>query len=128
LKKRILVLDDHQAILEVVTEALRYEDFEVLGLSLGRELFDSVGSFQPDLVLLDYKLADTNGGDLCRQLKASAAHCHIRVIVFSAYFSPGDIHRPGGCDDILFKPFDLVSLLSAVNGQLEAMSPKTTVS
>lgn len=112
-------MDDHQAILEVVSEALRYEDFEVLDISLGRELFDSISSFQPDLILLDYKLADTNGGDLCRQLKASPGHKHIPVIIFSAYFSAGDKSLPGGCDDILFKPFDLDALLSTVYGQLK---------
>jgi DNA-binding response OmpR family regulator len=119
LKKRILVLDDHQAILEVVTEALRYEDFEVLDISLGRELFDAVVSFRPDLILLDYKLADTNGGDLCTKLKNSATHKHIPVIIFSAYFTTTDKSRPGGCDDMLFKPFDLDALLSAVYGQLK---------
>jgi CheY-like chemotaxis protein len=123
-KKRILILDDHQAILDVVTEALLYEQFEVEDISLGRQLFDAVGDFAPDLILLDYRLADTNGGDLCRQLKETPEYRHIPVVIFSAYFTPADGHLPGGCDGILYKPFDLDSLLTTVHGHLEGAVSK----
>ena len=63
--KRILILNGHEAILEVVTEALQYEKFIVKVISLGRDLQDAIVCFQPDPILLDYKLPDTNGGDLC---------------------------------------------------------------
>lgn len=117
MNKRILILDDNQAILEVVTEALAYEQFEVLDISLGSQLLEAVEQFMPDLILLDYRLADRNGGDLCLQLKATPAYRHIPVIIFSAYFSASD-SRPDGCDGILYKPFDLESLLNTVNEHL----------
>ncbi|TSJ36629.1 response regulator [Mucilaginibacter corticis] len=119
MNKRILILDDHQAILEVVTEALRYEQYDVLDITLGSQLFDAVRDFSPDLILLDYKLSDNNGGDLCRLLKDTPEHRHIPVVIFSAYFTRGDAAMPGGCDDILYKPFDLESLVSTVSGLLE---------
>ena len=119
MNNRILILDDHQAILDVVTEALAYERFEVLDISRGSQLFDAVRDFMPDLILLDYRLADTNGGDLCRQLKATPEYRHIPVVIFSAYFTPADAANPGGCDGILYKPFDLDSLLSTVYGYLQ---------
>jgi DNA-binding response OmpR family regulator len=125
LNKRILILDDHPAILEVVTEALRYARFDVLDIALGRFLFAAVSDFAPDLILLDYKLADTNGGDLCHQLKEMPEYRHIPVIIFSAYFTPSDKTRPGGCDDILYKPFDLDSLLSTVSRHLTGVSAAT---
>ena len=68
-QQRVLVLDDHEGTLEVVTEALRYEQFDVLGIREGRQLLKNVADFSPQLILLDYKLADANGGDLCSQLK-----------------------------------------------------------
>jgi CheY-like chemotaxis protein len=126
LNKRILILDDHPVILEVVTEALAYEQFEVLDISLGSQLFDAVRDFEPDLILLDYKLADTNGGDLCRQLKHTPEFRHIPVVIFSAYFTPADAANPGGCDGILYKPFDLESLLTTVCGCLEGSTNKTS--
>jgi len=112
-QQRVLVLDDHEAILEVVTEALRYEQFDVLDISEGRGLLKAVADFKPDLILLDYQLADANGGDLCRQLKALDAHRHIPVVIFSAYFNPGD-HLPVDCDGYLYKPFDLTELFKLV--------------
>jgi len=114
-----LILDDHPAILEVVTEALRYAHYEVMDISMGSQLFTAVSEFSPHLILLDYKLADTNGGDLCRQLKDSAEYRHIPVLIFSAYFTPADGNLPGGCDGILYKPLDLESLLTTIHLHLD---------
>ncbi len=99
--------------------------FEVLDIALGSLLFTAVQDFAPDLILLDYKLADTNGGDLCRQLKEMPEYRHIPVIIFSAYFTPSDKTRPGGCAGILYKPFDLESLISTVSGHLASMPAET---
>jgi CheY-like chemotaxis protein len=121
-QQRVLVLDDHEAILEVVTEALRYAQFEVLAIRQGSDFFDAVRDFGPDLILLDYKLADVNGGDLCRHLKDMEAYRHIPVVIFSAYFNPGDPHQPKCCDDYLYKPFDLASLFEVVHHHLNYFS------
>jgi CheY-like chemotaxis protein len=117
--KRILILDDNDAILGVVTEALAYEKFEVMDISFGYQLLEAVAEFLPDLILMDYRLADTNGGDLCRRLKSDPEHRHIPVIIFSAYFSPNDANQPGDCDGILYKPFDLDQLLSVVRPHIK---------
>jgi len=117
--KRILILDDNEAILEVVTEALQYENFEILAITFGCQLLPAVNDFSPELILLDYRLADTNGGDLCLKLKRDPAYCHIPVIIFSAYFTPYDRCRPGDCDDTLYKPFNLDELLNIVHLHIE---------
>jgi CheY-like chemotaxis protein len=124
-QSRVLVLDDHEAILEVVTEALRYEQLEVLGISLGSAFFQAVEDFVPDLILLDYRLADVDGGDLCRQLKAMDAYRHIPIVIFSAYFNTGD-RVPVACDGFLYKPFDLVELFKAVRQLLPVIKEVTT--
>lgn len=88
MNKRILIVDDNRAILEVVAEALDYAGFEVLDIGLGSELFNALADFNPDLVLLDYRLADSNGGDLCRQLKATPEYRHIPVVhLFSLFYA-----------------------------------------
>lgn len=112
--KRILIVDDHLAILEVTREALLYENYEVQVINNGRQFFSTIKTFKPDLILLDYKLSDANGGDLCRQLKQLPEFDHIPVIISSAYFVKGNAANPGGCDGILFKPFNLDELLSMV--------------
>jgi CheY-like chemotaxis protein len=113
LNKRILILDDNRDILDVVTEALGYENYEVFDISLGSQLFDSVREFKPDLILLDHRLSDAKGGDLCRELKAMPQYSHIPVIIFSAYINPGDALTIN-CDEHLYKPFDLEELFKVV--------------
>jgi DNA-binding response OmpR family regulator len=113
LNKRILILDDNRDILDIVTEALSYEQFEVLDISLGSKLFDAVRDFKPDLVLLDHRLSDAKGSDLCRELKQMPEYKHIPVIIFSAYINAGDA-LSSDCDGYLYKPFDLVELFGTV--------------
>lgn len=104
--------------MEVVTEALIYENFDVMDIAWGHQLPEAINNFNPELILMDYRLADTNGGDLCRALKNNPEHRHIPVIIFSAYFSPTDSNLPGDCDGILYKPFDLEQLLRIVHMHL----------
>lgn len=117
--KRILILDDNTAILEVITEALRYENFTVLDISYGHQLLEATADFLPDLILMDYRLADTNGADLCLSLKRHAAYREIPVVIFSAYFSPANANKPDDCDGLLYKPFDLDELLAIVHLHIE---------
>jgi CheY-like chemotaxis protein len=112
-QQRVLVLDDHEAILEVVTEALRYEQVEVLAIRDGRQFLKNVAEFTPHLILLDYRLADASGGHLCSQLKEMGAYQHIPIIIFSAYFNPGE-QPQADCDGYLYKPFNLIELFKLV--------------
>jgi DNA-binding response OmpR family regulator len=57
--KRILTLDDNEAILGVVTEAVAYEKFEVIDISFGYQLLQAITGFSPHLMPMDYRLADT---------------------------------------------------------------------
>lgn len=113
MNKRILILDDNRDILDIVTEALGYEQFEVFDISLGSQLFAAVSAFKPDLILLDHHLSDAKGSDLCHQLKQMPEYRHIPVIIFSAYLNPGDV-LPADCDGYLYKPFDLEELFNKV--------------
>ena len=117
MNKRILILDDNRDILDIVTEALSYAQFEVMDISLGSKLFDAVRDFKPDLILLDHRLSDAKGSDLCRQLKAMPQYNHIPVIIFSAYINPGDA-SVASCDGYLYKPFDLDELFNTVRRML----------
>lgn len=113
MNKRILILDDNRDILDIVTEALSYEQYDVFDISLGSQLFNSVRDFKPDLILLDHRLSDAKGGDLCRELKAIPQYGHIPVIIFSAYINPGEA-LIADCDGYLYKPFDLEVLFKVV--------------
>ena len=120
--KRILVLDDNQDILDVVHETLTYEDFEVKSTSLSSEVIPLAEIFGPNLVILDYRVAGTNGGDLCLQIKSHPQLKDVPVIIFSAYVSNNSELLAYGCDAIINKPFDLSELVDKVNQLLQAAS------
>ena len=113
--KRILVLDDNQDILEIVHETLTYENFDVQSTSRSEAVIPLVETFIPDLVILDYRVAGLNGGELCKQIKSHPKFGHTPVIIFSAYIKHNDELFQYGCDAIINKPFDLNELVEKVN-------------
>ena len=118
MSKRILILDDNQDILEIVHETLTYENFDVKSTGESTEVIALVEDFNPDLVILDYRVAGTNGGELCRQIKAHPIFGNTPVIIFSAYINHQDELFAYGCDAIINKPFDLNELVEKVNSLL----------
>jgi two-component system response regulator VicR len=118
MSKRILILDDNQDILEIVHETLAYEQFDVKSTSESADVIPMVEEFNPDLVILDYRVAGTNGGELCRQIKAHPKFGDTPVIIFSAYINHQDELLAYGCDAIINKPFDLNELVEKVNSLL----------
>ena len=113
--KKILVLDDNQDILEIVHETLVYEQFDVRSTAISAAVLPLIEEFIPDLVILDYRVAGINGGELCRQIKSDPKFGHIPVIIFSAYIKHNDELYAYGCDSIINKPFDLSELVEKVN-------------
>jgi len=118
MSKRILVLDDNQDILEIVHETLTYERFDVKSISESADVIPMVEEFNPDLVILDYRVAGTNGGELCRQIKNHPDFKNTPVIIFSAYINHQDEIFAYGCDAVMNKPFDLNELVEKVNSLL----------
>ncbi len=119
MSKRILVLDDNQDILEIVHETLTYEQFDVRSTSNSAEVLPLIEEFTPDLVILDYRVAGTNGGEICKSIKVHPKFSNIPVIIFSAYLSNDDYLLSYGCDGIINKPFDLIELVDKVNNLIK---------
>lgn len=112
--KRILVLDDNMDILEMVHEVLTYEQFEVKSTSDSSCIVPLAEDYNPDLIILDYKLIDGNGGEICRTFKSHKVLHAVPVIIFSAYTNNVNFYS-FGCDAVISKPFDLTDLIDTVN-------------
>ena len=72
-KTSILVVDDVPAILQIYSEILRVEGYEVWEASTGQQGLQAARERRPDLVLLDVMLPDLSGIEVCRQIKADAS-------------------------------------------------------
>lgn len=106
MKKRIVVVDDQVAILEVVQLALEMAGYEVETSQTGACLQNMHQPF-PDLILLDIFLEGEDGRNICRKLKADEETRHIPVILLSAHANGEQAIRDCSSDDFLAKPFHL---------------------
>jgi len=117
-KKRVLVLDDDLAVLEVIEQSLVYENFDVRTEGRSYNLLKTIEDYRPDIILLDFLLDGINGGEFCHQVKSNASTKHIPVIIISGFprvfLSLGSY----GCDDFLAKPFSLSELMKSINNCL----------
>jgi len=119
--KRILVLDDDQAILEVLGDVLEYNGYDVNTLSRGDKIFERIEEYHPDLILLDVMLAEMDGRDICRQIKQDAHIANIPVILISATHDLSKcLTQTGAPNDFVAKPFDIDNLLNKIEHQLAA--------
>ncbi len=85
MKTRILIVDDHDVVLEGVKAALtRYDDMEVVGTaSDGRDALHKVDSLKPQVVIMDVAMPHFNGIEATFQLKK--AHPQVKVIIFTMH-------------------------------------------
>ena len=117
--QRILAVDDNEDILEVIKLILEDYGYEVITLTDGNLLMDSINEHKPDLILLDIMLGNMDGRELCKIVKTQKGTCDIPVILVSASHNLSDRFMP--CDspnDFLAKPFDISELIDKVQAHL----------
>lgn len=116
-KKRVLVVDDDEAILEMLVELLERDGrFEVRVARGGYEAGLLTQEFQPDCIVLDYKLPDINGNRVCKTIRANPAFADMRIILISGVADPDEINElmGAGADDFLRKPFQIDELIARI--------------
>ncbi len=107
---RVLVVEDEQAIAEPLVEGLRREGFTVTLAETGAE---ALAADEADVVLLDLRLPDVDGLDVCRALRERSA---IPIIVVTARGEEVDrvVGLELGADDYVVKPFGLRELIARI--------------
>jgi PAS domain S-box-containing protein len=114
---RILVVDDEPAVLEVFSMILRRAGYEVWEASNGQQCLQVTRERRPDLVLLDVRLPDLGGIDICRQIKADAALLDIFVVLVSGKATNAADKVDGaetGADDYIVKPVNPDEFLARI--------------
>ena len=114
----ILVVDDDEVLREVFAKCLRGEGFDVHEASTGAQGLQLAQDRVPDLVLLDVRLPDVSGVEVCRQIKGNPRLRDVFVALCSGEAS-SDEHKANGfnigADEYLVKPFGLLELVARVN-------------
>ena len=107
---KLLIVEDEDAIAEPLVGGLRREGFEVDRAATGAAALEAPAA---DLVLLDLRLPDTDGLDVCRQLRERS---DVPIIVVTARGEEADrvVGLELGADDYVVKPFGLRELIARI--------------
>lgn len=118
--KRICVLEDDDAIREVIEILLNEEAYEVTGFASVSDFVKGGKGRMPDLFLLDVMLPDGNGIDVCEMLKSAEQTRNIPVLMMSAHSSKVLVEQKCSSDGFVAKPFDINELLTKVDRAIMA--------
>ena len=124
MKKRILIIDDYQDILEILQDILIYAGYAVTTLIEIDNIIETVAKYKPDLVIIDFLLQGINGGELCSQIKKNEQTHHIPVILMSAHSRILDSFEIFKCDEFIEKPFDRSHLVDRIKYHLKRSAPR----
>jgi excisionase family DNA binding protein len=122
-KKRVLVVDDDQAIIDMFVDLLELDGrFEVRTATSGYDAGMLTQDFRPDVLILDYKLPDINGNVVCKTIRTNPAFEHMKIILISGVADPEEVQEllRAGADDFIRKPFQIDTVINRIE-QLVSM-------
>lgn len=117
MKAKILVVDDDEALSEMIGIVLRNDGFEPVFCATGDAGLEAFRAADPDLVLLDLMLPGKDGIEVCREIREEA---DTPVIMLTAKSDTADVVRglEAGADDYVPKPFKPAELVARVRARL----------
>jgi CheY-like chemotaxis protein len=120
-KAQILIVDDSSASLKLMTTLLTNQGYQVRPASSGPLALRSVAIETPDLILLDVKMPDMDGYEVCRRLKADPQTFNIPLIFITGLDDVVDKVKgfAAGGVDCITKPFDSEDLLARIETHLQ---------
>lgn len=113
---KILIVDDEQDIVELISYNLEKEGFKTVKAYDGEAAFRLVKTQKPDLVILDLMLPQMNGLDVCRTIRRNSETASLPIIMLTAKGDEVDkiIGLEIGADDYVTKPFSIKELIARV--------------
>ncbi len=125
---KILIVEDEEALITLLTYNLEVEGFEVATIKSGDEAIHAIEDEEPDLVILDWMLPGLSGIEICRQIRNGAKTKALPVIMLTARGEESDRLRglTTGADDYIVKPFSVAELMARVKALLRRSAPEKT--
>src|ERR671936_2537528 len=124
---RVLIVEDDEAIADVLRRTLRQEGHEVRSAGDGVEALALAEQFVPDLVILDLGLPKLDGAEVLRRLRAES---DVPILVLTARSELDDRVEglDSGADDYLVKPFERRELLARIRALMRRRPPRGSAS
>lgn len=121
-KKKILVVDDDEAIVELFVDVLGDDHrFEIKTALSGYDAGMLTEQFKPDLMVLDYMLPDINGNIVCQRVRDNPDLSYMKIIIVSGVVNRDEIEEllSAGADEFVKKPFNIEQLMERIENVLE---------
>lgn len=116
--KTILVVDDDASIIKGLQEVLSAEHYCVLTANTGARGLETATREKVDLVILDLRLPDKNGEDVCREIRQAGLNIPILMLSSKKRETDKVVGLEIGADDYVTKPFSIPELLARVKALL----------
>ncbi|WP_207535602.1 response regulator transcription factor [Desertivirga arenae] len=109
--KTILICDDDEGILELVSIILEGSGFQTVCVQNSLEIFKKISEKDPDLIFLDLWMPQLSGDQVLKTIREDESFSGLPVIVMSASRDGAAIAHQAGANDFLAKPFDIDELV-----------------
>lgn len=116
--ERILIIEDERAVAHGLRYGLQQEGFVVLWAETGKVALDLARTQQPQLILLDIRLPDMTGFDVCRQLRSEGMRQPILILTARDDEIDKVLGLELGADDYVVKPYSLREVISRLRALL----------
>ena len=111
---RILVIEDDLSLCDALSEIFKSQHYLFQILNSASNILNVVASFKPNVILLDYVLPCTNGGEICCLLRHDKNAQQIPIIIYSALSLQMLSISECLYDSFIEKPFDLKDLIDGI--------------
>ncbi|MEO5594127.1 MAG: response regulator [Chitinophagaceae bacterium] len=116
---KVLIVDDDEDLLEMVTLMLRASRMQVKSLNAGALLLETLKTETPDILLMDIFLGDSDGRKLCKELKNSIAYTGFPVFLYSAGEITNASIVESDADYFMRKPFEMSHLVNRIHESIK---------
>ncbi len=116
-KRRVLVVDDDEHQLVMLSDYLEFKNYEVIRARSGKEALDRMNEAVPDLVLLDVMMPGMDGGDVAQAIRREDRYHAVPIIFMTAAVRKEEVKVHEGLiggDSFVSKPIDLDDLVAEI--------------
>ena len=114
MKKSIYVVEDNANVREIIELLLTEEQYEVMACPNENDFWQQMNKHLPDMVVLDIKLPDGNGLEICEKLKGNTKTHDIPVMIMSANNYLQGVKAKCNADTFINKPFDINDFIERI--------------